>query len=43
MLIAARVIANRMILLVDGINYAQGSFQELSSSNDPKIKAFFKT
>ncbi|EID72732.1 ABC transporter ATP-binding protein [Imtechella halotolerans] len=39
----ARVIANRMILLVDGINYAQGSFQELSSSNDPKIKAFFKT
>ena len=39
----ARVIANRMILLVDGINYAQGSFQELSSSNDPKIKALFKT
>lgn len=39
----ARVIANRMILLVDGINYAQGSFQELSSSNNPKIKAFFKT
>ena len=39
----ARVIANRMILLVDGVNYAQGSFQELYSSNDAKIKAFFKT
>ena len=39
----ARVIANRMILLVDGINYAQGSFQELSSDKNQKIRAFFKT
>jgi phospholipid/cholesterol/gamma-HCH transport system ATP-binding protein len=38
----ARVISNRMILLVDGINYAEGTFEELSSSQDPKIKAFFK-
>ncbi len=38
----ARVIANRMILLVDGINYAEGTFQELSSSKDPKVQAFFK-
>lgn len=38
----ARVIANRMILLVDGINYAEGSFQELTSSKDPKVQAFFK-
>lgn len=38
----ARVISNRMILLVDGINYAEGTFQELSTSNDPKTKAFFK-
>ncbi len=38
----ARVIANRMILLIDGINYAEGTFQELSSSKDPKIEAFFK-
>ena len=38
----ARVISNRMILLVDGINYAEGTFQELSTSEDPKIKAFFK-
>jgi phospholipid/cholesterol/gamma-HCH transport system ATP-binding protein len=38
----ARVISDRMILLIDGIDYATGSFQELSASEDPKIKAFFK-
>ncbi|WP_340074737.1 ABC transporter ATP-binding protein [Leptobacterium sp. I13] len=38
----ARVISNRMILLVDGINYAEGTFKELSSSSDEKVKAFFK-
>jgi phospholipid/cholesterol/gamma-HCH transport system ATP-binding protein len=38
----ARVISNRMILLVDGINYAEGVFKELSTSTDPKIQAFFK-
>ena len=38
----ARVISNRMILLIDGINYAEGSFEELSSSTDKKIQAFFK-
>tara|TARA_R100000306_G_scaffold260_3_gene576 strand:+ start:38963 stop:39715 length:753 start_codon:yes stop_codon:yes gene_type:complete len=39
----ARVISNRMILLVDGINYAEGTFKELSISEDPKVKAFFKS
>lgn len=38
----ARVISNRMILLVDGINYAEGTFEELLKSNDPQIQAFFK-
>jgi phospholipid/cholesterol/gamma-HCH transport system ATP-binding protein len=38
----ARVISNRMILLVDSINYAEGTFEELAASNDPKIQAFFK-
>lgn len=38
----ARVIANRMILLIDGINYAEGSFNELSTAKDKKIQAFFK-
>ena len=38
----ARVIADRMILLIDGTNYAEGKFKELSTSKDPKIMAFFK-
>ncbi len=38
----ARVIAERMILLVDGINYVEGTFNELLGSTDPKVKAFFK-
>ena len=38
----ARVIAERMILLVDGINYAEGTYAELSASTDPKVEAFFK-
>ncbi|MBA6151386.1 ABC transporter ATP-binding protein [Gelidibacter maritimus] len=38
----ARVISNRMILLVDGINYAEGTFEELSNSKDPQTRAFFK-
>lgn len=38
----ARVISNRMILLVDGINYIEGTFEKLSISTDPKVQAFFK-
>ncbi len=38
----ARVVAERMILLVDGINYAEGSFNQLLQSKDEKVRAFFK-
>ncbi|WP_051286154.1 ABC transporter ATP-binding protein [Salinimicrobium terrae] len=38
----ARVISDRMILLLEGTNYAEGTFKELSTSEDPKIQAFFK-
>lgn len=38
----ARVISNRIILLLDGVNYIEGTYQELSNSEDPKVKAFFK-
>lgn len=38
----ARVISNRMIILLNGINYAEGTFKELSASEDPNIQAFFK-
>ena len=38
----ARVVSERMILLVDGINYAEGTFNELATSKDEKVRAFFK-
>lgn len=38
----ARVVSNRMILLVDGINYAEGTFEELSNSKEEQVQAFFK-
>lgn len=38
----ARVVSERMILLVDGINYVEGTFSELKASKDEKVKAFFK-
>lgn len=38
----ARVISERILLLVDGINYVEGTYPELSDSSDPKIEAFFK-
>ncbi|PIF00197.1 MAG: ABC transporter ATP-binding protein [Maribacter sp.] len=38
----ARVISERIVLLVEGVNYAEGSYMELSRSTDPKVEAFFK-
>ena len=38
----ARVISERLVLLVDGVNYAEGTFDDLSKSTDPKVEAFFK-
>lgn len=38
----ARVISERILLLVDGVNYAEGTYAELSRSKDPKVEAFFK-
>ena len=38
----ARVISNRMIILQGGINYAEGTYDELSQSSGPKVRSFFK-
>lgn len=37
-----RRFADRIILLLDGKNYVEGTFEELSSSEDPKANSFFK-
>jgi phospholipid/cholesterol/gamma-HCH transport system ATP-binding protein len=38
----ARVIANRMILLINGVNYIEGDYEKLNQSTDNNVKAFFK-
>jgi phospholipid/cholesterol/gamma-HCH transport system ATP-binding protein len=38
----ARVISNRIIILQNGVNYAEGTYLSLSKSEDPMVKAFFK-
>ena len=38
----ARVVSDRMVLLIDGTNYAEGTFEELTALKDPKVQAFFK-
>lgn len=37
-----KMIANRMIMLIDGKNYASGTFHELEAATDSKIKEFFE-
>jgi phospholipid/cholesterol/gamma-HCH transport system ATP-binding protein len=37
-----RIVADRIIMLIDGFAYADGNFAELANSNDPKIKSFFE-
>ncbi|GGG49353.1 ABC transporter ATP-binding protein [Bizionia arctica] len=38
----AKVISDRVVLLLDGINYTEGSFNDLYNAKDPRIAAFFK-
>jgi len=34
--------ADRIVMLIDGKCYAEGSFEELKKNNDPKVKQFFE-
>ncbi|ULQ58229.1 ABC transporter ATP-binding protein [Flavihumibacter rivuli] len=36
-----RTTADRIVLLMDGIAYANGTFEQLKASEDPRIKQFF--
>ncbi len=38
----AQIIANRLVLMIDGINYAEGTFDNLKKLEDPKVHSFFK-
>jgi phospholipid/cholesterol/gamma-HCH transport system ATP-binding protein len=37
-----RMTADRIIMLIDGTCYEQGSYEELKLNNDPKVKQFFE-
>lgn len=38
----ARITANRMIIIKDGVPFAEGTFKELSESQDEWVSSFFK-
>lgn len=38
----ARVVSDRVLLLIEGKNYIEGTFNELEKSSDPNVRAFFK-
>lgn len=38
----ARITANRLAVMIGGVNYAQGTFDELAKLDDPQVHAFFK-
>ena len=38
----AKIIANSLVVMIDGINYAQGTYDFLKQLDDPKVHSFFK-
>lgn len=37
-----KIVADRIVMLIDGVCYATGTYEELSKSGDEKIKQFFE-
>jgi phospholipid/cholesterol/gamma-HCH transport system ATP-binding protein len=37
-----KIVADRIIMLIDGFSYAEGTFSDMAKSEDPKIKSFFE-
>lgn len=35
--------ANKVVILLEGKNYAEGSYEDLKNNNDPKVKQFFES
>ena len=36
-----KLVANRIIILLDGTNYFEGTYDEVSKSDDPRVNSFF--
>lgn len=41
-MLCAKIVGNRINVLVNGVNYANGTFEELQKSTDQNIKPFFE-
>ena len=41
--VCANITANRMMIIKDGKSFAEGTYDELSTSSDPWVSSFFKT
>jgi phospholipid/cholesterol/gamma-HCH transport system ATP-binding protein len=37
-----KIVADKIVMLIDGTCYALGTYEELENSSDPKINSFFK-
>ena len=37
-----KIVANRIVMLIDGTCYAEGTYNELIKSSDKKVKQFFE-
>lgn len=37
-----KIVANRLVMLIDGRNYAQGTYEELEKNKDTRVKSFFE-
>jgi phospholipid/cholesterol/gamma-HCH transport system ATP-binding protein len=37
-----KMVGNRLIVLVEGRNYAEGTYEQLEQNTDPKVKQFFE-
>jgi len=38
----AKIVSNRVIVLVNGISHAEGTYAELNKTSDPEVKPFFE-
>jgi phospholipid/cholesterol/gamma-HCH transport system ATP-binding protein len=38
----SKLVGNRLVAMIDGINYAEGTFEQLQKSKDEKVRAFFE-
>jgi phospholipid/cholesterol/gamma-HCH transport system ATP-binding protein len=36
-----KMVSNRVIMLIDGKNYASGTYEDLQNVSDPKVREFF--